>query len=160
MTPAEIAALLRIKQVRESRARAVLDAARRQQAEAAARRDAAREAERAFAAEAEQRQRAAFAAMDGVDALSGNELNAVAARLGDLRTEAVRLQKRAREAMVAEQRLGTQAAAAAAAHGVAMRGAEAFGALQTELLQEAATRADRSEEAETEEPRPTPRPGA
>lgn len=157
MTPAEIAALLRIKQVREQRARSVLEAAKRQQMDAVTKRAAAEQAQSTFATESQEAQRVAFAAMDAAGELSATELNALAARLGDMRTEATRLQKRLRETKVAEQRLGSQVATAAGAHGVAMRGAEAFDALKTELLREAAIVADRSEEAETEEPRSVPR---
>lgn len=159
MTPAEVSALLRIKQVRERRAQTALDAARRQEAEAVARKGAAEQARDGFAVAAEQTQREAFERMDAAEALPASQVQATVARLADLRAEGVRLQRTVRQAAAAVQTQQGQTALASAAHGTAMRGAEAFDALKTAVLRTESERAERTEEAETEEPRPARRPG-
>ena len=153
MTPADIAALLRIKQAREQRMRGALDGARRagQQAEAA--RSAAEDARERFAAEAQEKRHGTYERLEAADSVGVWPLQACAADLAALRSQEARMAGQVRRAAAAESDSRSALAAAARQHGAAQRGVEAFQELSQSLrlLRDAA--ADRAEEAETEEPR-------
>ena len=154
--PSEVAALLRIRQMRERRAQVAALAARQVQDEAAALRTAAEQARTDFAAVARQRREAAYGWLEQADDVRALALQHAAAEIAELGMRDAALV--AAVGWAASTEAGRRAAAAGAArhHAAAQRGAEALDALAAEIRASLAAAAERAEEAEAEEPRARP----
>lgn len=156
MTPAEVAALLRIKQARERRMRAGLDAANRAGREAAGAREAAEQNRQDFAAKAQQARADAYGRIAEATSLRAWTLQASVADLAGLRAHEAKLASLARRAAAHEIDAREAAEQAARRHAAAQRGAEAFGELKKQVRAAADAAAETAEEAEAEEPRRPP----
>jgi len=156
MMPAELAALLRLRRVREERAQAAVQAARRAEQEAAVLRGAAEQARAAFAEAARRRRDEAFGRLDEGRGMAALVLQAAAAELAGLREQESGIATAVRRAVTAEagRRAGTEAACQK--HAAAQRAAEALNVLDGGFRSAAAAAAERTEEAEAEEPRARP----
>ena len=156
MTPAEVAALLRIKQAREQRMRAALEGARRAEREAGETKLQAQQAGEAFSEQARQSRAEAYSRLEEAGNVGVWPLQACAADLAALRAHEHKLAGQVRRAAAAETDSRAQAEQAARRHSAAQRGAEAFDVLRKEVRAAADAAAELAEEAETEEPRRGP----
>ena len=156
MTPAEVAALLRIRQMRERRAQAAALAARQAQKAAAALRAAAEQARTGFAAVARRQREAAYDWLERADDVGAGSLQRAAAEIEGLRIKDSTLLAALGRAASAEAGRRVAAEAAARRHAAAQRGTEALDTLAAEIRAVSAIAAEQAEEAEAEEPRARP----
>ena len=156
MSPAEVAALLQIRQMRERRMQAAAQAARRAEGEATALRAGAEQARAIVMLAARQRREAAYDRLEEGGGLGVLVLQSVAADIAALQVQEARMTVVVRRAVAAEAGRRADAQTADQHHAAAQRGTEALGILAAEMRAAADAAAERAEEAEAEEPRARP----
>lgn len=156
MTPAEVAALLRIRQMRECRAQSAALAARQAQKAAAALRAAAEQARTGFAVVALRRREVTYHWLEQADDVGAYSLQRAAAEIEGLRIQDSALLTAVGRAASAEAGRRAAAEAATRRHTAAQRAAEALDTLDIEVRAVAAAAAEQAEETAAEEPRARP----